>query len=49
MNKTLRLNNLKTRTAIKAKILMFAIFVDAIKCLLLHNYNDCTFNVEYFE
>lgn len=28
---------------------MFAIFVDAITCLLLHNYHDCTFNVEYFE
>lgn len=28
---------------------MFANFVDAITCLLLHNYHDCTFNVEYFE
>ena len=40
----LRLNNLKTRTAINAKILVFAICVEAIMYLVLHNLHDCTFN-----
>ena len=30
INKTLRLNNLKTKTAMNAKILVFAIFAEAI-------------------
>ena len=35
INKTLRLNNVKTRTAMNAKILMFAICVEAIIYLFL--------------
>ena len=41
--KTLRLNNLKTRTAMNAKISLFAICVEAI-IYLLYNLYDCTFN-----
>ena len=41
---TLRLNNLKTRTAINAKISLFVICVKAITYLLLYNLHDCTFN-----
>ena len=43
MKKTLRLNNLKTRTAMKAKISVF-ICVGAIIYLLLYNLHDGTFN-----
>ena len=43
INKTLRLNNLKTKTAKNAKISVFAICVEAIKYLLLYNLHDCTF------
>ena len=43
----LRLNNLKTRTAINAKILVFAICVEAIMYLVLHNLHDCTFNCTF--
>ena len=42
MNKTLWLNNLKTRIATNAKISMFVIFADAIIYLLLYNLHDCT-------
>ena len=44
MNKTLRLNNLKTRTATNAKISVFFICVEAIIYLLLYNLHECTFN-----
>ena len=42
-DKTLRLNNLKTRTAKNAKISVFVICVEAIIYLLLYNLHDCTF------
>ena len=41
--KTLRLNKLKTRTAMNAKILVFVICVKVIIYLLLSNLHDCTF------
>ena len=44
INKTLRLNNLKTRTAMNAKISEFVICVETIIYLLLYNLHDCTFN-----
>ena len=37
------LNNLKTRTAMNAKISAFVICVEAITYLLLYNLHDCTF------
>ena len=37
INKTLRLNNLKTRTAMNGKISVFVICVEAIIYLLLYN------------
>ena len=37
MNTTLRLNNLKTRTAMNVKFSMFFIFVEAIINLLLYD------------
>ena len=43
MNKTLRLNNLETRAAMNAKILLFVICVEAITYLSLYNLHDCTF------
>ena len=43
INKTLRLNNLKTRTAMNAKISVFVVCVEAIIYLLLYNLHDCTF------
>ena len=43
INKTLRLNNVKTRAAMNAKILVFAVCVEAIIYLLLYNLQDCTF------
>ena len=46
INKTLRLNNLKTRTAMNAKIsVFFFIYVKAIIYMLLCNLHDCTFKV----
>ena len=46
INKTLRLNNSKIRTAMNAKILLFVICVIcAIIYLLLYNLHDCTFNI----
>ena len=42
-NKTLRLNNLKTRTPMNVKIPVFVICVEAIIYLLLYNLHDCTF------
>ena len=44
INKTLRLNNLKTRTTMNAKISVFAIFIEAMIYLLYYNLHDCTFN-----
>ena len=43
INKNLRLNNSKTKTAMNAKISIFVICVQAIIHLLLHNLHDCTF------
>ena len=44
VNKTLRLNNLKTRTGMNEKNSMFCICVEAIIYLLLYNQHDCTFS-----
>ena len=44
LNKALRLNNLKTRAAMKVKVSVFVVYVEAIMYLLLHNLHDCTFN-----
>ena len=41
----LRLNNLKTRAAINAKISLFVICVEAIIYLLLYNLDDCTLGI----
>ena len=41
--KTLRLKNVKTRTAINAKFPVFDICVEAIIYVLLYNLHDCTF------
>ena len=43
INKTLRLNNLKIRTIMNAKISVFVICVEAIMYLLLYNLQDYTF------
>ena len=43
INKTLRLDNLKTGTAMNAKISVFVICVEAIIHLLLYDWHDCTF------
>ena len=43
VNKILRLNDLKTRTAMSAKISMLVICVEAIIDLLLYNLHYCTF------
>ena len=45
INKTLRLNNLKTTTAMNAKISVFVICVEAIIYLLLYNLHGCTFKI----
>ena len=45
INKTLPLNNLKTRTAANAKTSVFVICVEAIIYLLLFHLHDCTFKV----
>ena len=44
INKTSRLNNLKTRAAMNAKISLFLFCVKAITYLLLYNLHGCTFN-----
>ena len=46
IDKTLLHNNFKTRTAMNAKISVFAICVAAIIYLLLYNLHDCTFNCQ---
>ena len=45
INKTLWLNNLKTRRAINTTISVFVICVEVIMYWLLYNLHDCTFNV----
>ena len=44
-NKTLRLNNVKTRTAMNTKMSLFVICVEMIIYLLLYNLRECTFNL----
>ena len=43
LNKTLGLNNLKSKTAKNAKISVFFICVETIIYLLLYNLHDCNF------
>ena len=43
INKRLRLNNSKTRTAMNAKTLIFVICVEAIIYLPLRTLHDCNF------
>ena len=43
IRKTLRLNDVQTRTAVNAKISVFVLFVEAIIYLLLFDLHDCTF------
>ena len=47
IKKTLWLNNVKTRTAMNAKISVFLICVEVIIYLPLYNLHDCTFNYFY--
>ena len=42
INKSLRISNLKTRTAMNVKISAFVICVEVIIYLLLYNLHDCT-------
>ena len=42
MNKTLQLYNLKSRTAMNAKIFTFIIRAETIIYLLLYNLHECT-------
>ena len=44
INKTLQLNNLKTRTGMNAKMSVFVVCVEAIIYLLLFNLHARTFN-----
>ena len=46
-NKTLQLNNLKTRTAMNPKISVFVICVEAIIYLVSYKLHDFTFNKEF--
>ena len=41
----LRLNNLKTRTVMNARISVFVTCVEAIIYLLQYDFHGCTFNV----
>ena len=45
-NKTLRLNNLKTRIAMNVNILVFVICVESIIYLLLYKLHGCTLNFD---
>ena len=45
INKTSRLNNLKTRAARDMRVSVFVICVEAIVYLLSYNLHDCTFNI----
>ena len=47
--KNLRLNNLKTRIAVNAKISVFVICVEAIIYLLLYDLHDCTINCKIYD
>ena len=47
INKTLRLNKLKTRTAMDEKTRVFAICFEVIIYLLLNSLHDCTFNLSF--
>ena len=49
INKTFLLNNLKTRTSMNVKISVFAIGVEAILYLLLHNLHDCNVKVRLLD
>ena len=49
INKKLRLNNLKTRIAVNAKISVFVICVEAIIYLLLYDLHDCTINCKIYD
>ena len=49
VNKTLRLNNLKTSAAINAKISVFVVCVEATIYLILYSLLDCTFNSIFFK
>ena len=42
INKTLQLNNLKTRRAMNVEVLVFVICDEAIIYLVLYNLHDCT-------
>ena len=44
INKSLRISNLKTRTAMNVKITAFVICVEVFIYSLLYNLHDCTFN-----
>ena len=46
INKTLRLNNLKSRAAMNAEISVFVICVEVIIYLLLHKLHDFTFKAD---
>ena len=46
VNKILWFNNLKTRTAMEAKMLVFVICVEAILYFILYNLHDCTINLK---
>ena len=45
MNKTLQHNNLKTKTVMSAKILVFIFCVKKVIYLLLYHLHDCTFKL----
>ena len=47
VNKTLQLNNLKTRVAVNVKTSVFVICVEGVIDLLLYNLHDSTFNGQY--
>ena len=47
INKTLRLNNLKSRTVMNGKISVFAICVETIIYLLLYDLHDRAFNSKH--
>ena len=49
ISKTFLLNNLKTRTTMNAKISVFAIGVEAIIYLSLHNLHDCNVKVRILD
>ena len=49
INKTLRLNNLKTGAAINAKVSVFVVCVEAVINLLLYKLHDYTFNESQYK